>query len=626
MYEILNKINSPADLKNLDEKEIIALNREIRDFLIENVTKTGGHLASNLGIVELTVALHKVFDTPKDRIIFDVGHQSYVHKILTGRKDAFSTLRCENGLSGFTKRTESEYDCFGAGHSSTSVSAALGFAEADRICGRDNYTIAVVGDGAFTGGLIYEALNNCSDNTRLIIVLNENEMSISKNVGNLSKHISKVRATKGYLKFKKGLNKFFSVMPVIGKPLYKFFSFVKYKIKGAVYNLNIFENMGLKYLGPINGNDFYSVQTMLEEAKRRNGNVLIHIKTVKGMGFDKAVENPQKYHGISPCGQKRSANGSFSSTAGEKLCECAEENEKICAITAAMSNGTGIECFEKTFPQRCFDVGIAEGHAVTFFAGLSAAGMKPVFAVYSTFLQRAYDNILHDVSLQKLGGILLIDRAGFATEDGATHHGIYDTSFLSHSSDITIYEPVSYASMGAMMKHAASSDGLFAIRYPKGCEDHEVISAFKADKDPCDFNILPYGLCDNGKLPENIIITYGRIVKEALAAAEILRTEGKSVGIVLLQTLKPLEKQAELISKLIDENTQSIAFLEEGIYEGGVAMLLREILEDKGFLKNINTRIFAIRGNIPEQAVLEHIYESCGISRNDLTKFFGGNS
>lgn len=626
MYEILNKINSPQDLKLLSESEIIKLNSEIREFLIENVTKTGGHLASNLGVVELTVALHKVFDTPKDRIIFDVGHQSYVHKILTGRKDAFSTLRCEGGISGFTKRTESEYDCFGAGHSSTAISAALGFAEADRICGRDNYTIAVVGDGAFTGGLVYEALNNCSDNTRLIIILNENEMSISKNVGNLSRHISKVRATKGYLKFKKSVGNFFDAIPIIGSPAKKCISWIKFKIKGAIYSLNIFENMGLKYLGPINGNDYYSVETLLEEAKHRKGNVLIHLKTLKGCGYDKAVNNPQQYHGISPIDHKKPSNGSFSAHAGEYLCECAKDNPSICAITAAMSCGTGIECFEKAYPERSFDVGIAEGHAVTFFAGLSAAGMKPVFAVYSTFLQRAYDNILHDVALQQLGGVLLIDRSGFAPDDGATHHGIYDTAFLSQADGITIYEPISYGAMREMIKKATGDGGLYAIRYPKGGECTEIVSAFCNDGKNDNFDVRTYGTDTNEKMPENVIITYGRITNEALKCAEILKAENKKVGIVLLQTLKPLERQIKLIYDLFGDKTKNIAFLEEGIFEGGVAMLLHEKMGEQGLLNGKNCKIFAIRGTIPEQASLSTLYKECGVSHSDLAEFFRRNS
>lgn len=616
---MLEKINCPGDLKSLSEKEILKLNEEIREFLISNVTKTGGHLASNLGVVELTVALHRVFDTPNDRVIFDVGHQSYVHKLLTGRRQAFDTLRQENGLSGFTKRQESEYDAFGAGHSSTAISAALGFSEADKLCGRENFTIAVVGDGAFTGGMVYEALNNCENNTRLIIILNENEMSISHNVGNLSKHISRIRSTKGYLSFKKNLSVFLLSIPVVGKPIQRFMSYLKLKLKGMVYNLNMFENMGLKYLGPIDGNDYYSVETLLREAKRKKGNILLHIKTVKGFGFDEAVQHPEKYHGIGPVCRVKETNGTFSSHAGEFLCELARENEKICAITAAMACGTGIDCFEKEFPERCFDVGIAEAHAVTFMAGLSAGGMKPVFAVYSTFLQRAYDNIIHDIALQKLSGLILVDRAGFATEDGATHHGLYDAAFLSQINGTTLYEPFSFETFRNMMNYSIENDGLFVIRYPKGAEDTELCNIFEKDVEDS-FGILKYGFSENTK---NVIICYGRIAKEAVYAADRLNKNGNSTAVIVLQTLCPLDNQLDKIGKLVCD-AKKIALLEEGIKNGGIAMLLREKLIDTEYATSENTKVFAIDGEIPEQGELRSLYKKCGISETDLITYFDG--
>lgn len=350
--------------------------------------------------------------------------------------------------------------------------------------------------------------------------------------------------------------------------------------------------------------------------------MLVHLKTVKGCGYDDAVNNPEKYHGISPHDCKRPANGSFSSHMGGYLCSVAENNEKVCAITAAMSCGTGLEIFETRFPDRYFDVGIAESHAVTFFAGLSAAGMKPVFAVYSTFLQRAYDNLLHDVSLQKLGGLLLIDRAGFAPEDGATHHGIYDVAFLSQLSDITVFEPVSFAAFKRMIEKSLSSDGLFAVRYPKGGENEDILSAFGGDNER--FDILTYGE-KNGKLPANVIITYGRIASEALVAAKELENAGISVGIVLLQTLKPLERQAELIARKLSDSCAKVAFLEEGIYEGGAMMLLHEKLSEFGALSGVNCNIFAIRGEIPEQAPIESLYKKCGISHEDIIAFMSGD-
>ena len=621
MEKLLDTIDSPADLKKLSDVEIPTLNREIRDFLLENVPKTGGHLASNLGVVELTVALHRVFDVPKDHILFDVGHQSYVHKILTGRKERFDTLRSENGLSGFTKRSESESDCFGAGHSSTSISAALGFAEADRLRGSDAFTVAVVGDGAFTGGMIYEALNNCDSGLRLIIVLNENEMSISPNVGNLSKHISRIRATKGYLSFKRGVAHFFDCIPLIGGHLKRFTINLKTKLKGAVYNLNIFENMGIRYLGPIDGNDYFSVETMLREAKNSGGCVLVHIKTVKGCGFDEAVNNPEKYHGISPDGCGKCAD-SFSEEAGRALCALAEKDERICAITAAMSCGTGLESFRKKFPARYFDVGIAEAHAVTFFAGLSAAGEKPVFAVYSTFLQRSYDNLLHDVALQNLGGLLLIDRAGFAPDDGATHHGIFDAAFLSQVRGLTLFEPIGYKMLHDMMEHALSEKGLFAVRYPKGEANPALMRAFPAPiAGGEEFDLRLCGENADGSLPENVIVSYGRITSEALAAQKALAEENTACAVVLLLTLKPLERQARLLAERLSGGGK-IAFLEEGIREGGVMMLLREKLLDTGCLKDTDSRIFALNGEIPEQAPLSSLYKKCGISRGELIDYF----
>ena len=621
MGNLLDRIDSPQDLRALAPKEIPTLNREIREFLLENVPKTGGHLASNLGVVELTVALHRVFDFSKDHILFDVGHQSYVHKLLTGRKGRFDTLRGEDGLSGFTKRSESSFDCFGAGHSSTSLSAALGFAEADRLNGSDAYTVAVVGDGAFTGGMIYEALNNCERGLRLIIILNDNEMSISPNVGNLSKHISRIRATKGYLSFKRGVSVFFDHIPIVGAPMKNFLIYVKTKIKGAVYNLNIFENMGIRYLGPIDGNDYYSVETLLREAKKSAGCVLVHMKTVKGCGYEKAVQNPEKYHGISPIGCRKNAD-SFSEEAGKALCELAERDEDICAVTAAMSCGTGLESFRKRYPSRYFDVGIAEAHAVTFFAGLSAAGKKPVFAVYSTFLQRAYDSLLHDVALQSLGGLLLIDRAGFAPEDGATHHGIYDAAFLSEVRGLTLYEPIGYDMLRDMMRRALSENGLFAVRYPKGAENRELINAFGTPLDGGDaFDFRICGALPDGTLPKNVAVTYGRIAGEALKAQKELAEENIDCAVVQLLTLKPPERQAKLLADRLPKNAK-IAFLEEGIYEGGIMMQLRELLLDAENCPAFESRIFALRGEIPEQAPLEHLYRKCHLAKEDLTAYF----
>ena len=430
-YIYLDKINSPADLKSLQEDEIAPLAEEIRAFLVEKVEQNGGHLASNLGVVELTLAIHRVFDIPNDHLIFDVGHQSYVHKIITGRKDQFETLRKGGGLSGFTKRSESECDCFGTGHSSTSVSAGLGFAQADKLLGVDASTIVVLGDGAFTGGMVHEALNNCERNLKLVIILNENEMSISKNIGSFAKVLTKLRLQQGYVNTKAITRKILSAIPFIGKPLLKLLRRIKQRIKDILYGSNYFENLGLFYIGPIDGNNEKQVEDALKLAKSCNESVLVHVNTVKGKGYEPAEKDPSKYHGISPKTSKPQKS-SFSNEFGKHLSLLAKNDDKVCAITAAMLDGTGLCSFAEKFPERTFDVGIAEEHALTFACGLAAEGMKPYFAVYSTFLQRSYDNIIHDMALQNLPVKICIDRAGLNASDGPTHHGIYDVAMLSH--------------------------------------------------------------------------------------------------------------------------------------------------------------------------------------------------
>ena len=380
-YKYLGRVNSPEDLKKLDKKEILPLCDEIRDCIITTTEQNGGHLASNLGVVELSVAIHRVFDCPHDHIIFDVGHQSYTHKLLTGRYKDFESLRRAGGLSGFTNRFESEYDCFGAGHSSTSLSAALGFAEADRIKGNDAYTVVVLGDGAFTGGMIHEALNNCDKSlNKLIIILNENEMSISKNIGRFAASIAKLRKKNSYFRVKRFTVSFIKKIPLIGNGIFKAIRGVKKSVKNALYGSTYFEDMGLYYLGPANGNDYESVEALLKAAKGAGENVLVHLKTQKGKGYTPAETDPNKYHGVSPC-NKTSSKSSYSLELGKALCDIAEKDERVCAITAAMSTGTGLDCFEEKYKDRFFDVGIAEEHAVTFAAGLAANGLKPVFAV-----------------------------------------------------------------------------------------------------------------------------------------------------------------------------------------------------------------------------------------------------
>ncbi len=615
-YNILEKINYPSELKLLDEQEVISLNGEIRDFLIENVTETGGHLASNLGVVELTVALHRVFSAPRDRIIWDVGHQTYVHKLLTGRRERFSELRTPGGLSGFTKPSESEYDPFGAGHSSTSLSAALGFAKADRLAGRDNYTIAVLGDGAYTGGMIHEALNNCEKNLKLIIILNENEMSISKNIGSFAKYIARVRTSKKYIKAKRNTTRFIKKIPLVGSALFEGIKQVKKSVKNLMYGSNYFEELGLFYIGPADGNDYFRVEELLRAAVSQGESVIIHLKTKKGCGYAEAEADPGKFHCIKPSSAK-SCGKNFSSAFGENLCGIAENNEKVCAITAAMAGGTGLELFKDTFPERFFDVGIAEEHAITFSAGLAAAGMKPFIALYSSFLQRGYDNLVHDVALQNLPVTLCIDRAGLSMADGATHHGIFDVSFVSAIPRVEIFAPISFASLSLSMEYAATADHPVAIRYPNDT-DTDLDGAFNVKSDGA---VLPARAdFSRSDAPDFVIVTYGTIVFEALKAKKMLEQDGVKCGIVLLEHLKPYGSTASEIEGLIPDSVKKIIFLEEGIKNGGAAMILSSILAERGkYCSKI--KIMAIDDDFvaPAQRV-SSLYDYAGISAECVYK------
>ncbi len=589
-YKYLGRVNSPDELKSLDESDILPLCDEIRRCIIETTEKNGGHLASNLGVVEMTVAIHRVFDCPRDHIIFDVGHQSYTHKLLTERFAEFDTLRTAGGVSGFTNRQESEYDCFGAGHSSTSLSAGLGFAEADRIKGSDAYTVVVLGDGAFTGGMIHEALNNCNKKfSRLIIILNENEMSISKNIGSFAGSIARIRKRAGYQRAKKFTVSFVKRIPLVGKWIFRGIRRVKKSIKNLLYGSNYFEDMGLYYLGPADGNDYKSVEALLSAAKRAGENVLVHLKTKKGKGYEPAEAYPDIYHGVSPS-QRAADLSSYSAELGKALCALAENDEKICAITAAMSTGTGLDAFEKRFKDRFFDVGIAEEHAVTFASALSANGLKPVFAVYSTFLQRGYDQIIHDAALQELPIVLCIDRAGYNNADGATHHGIFDVAFLSELPSVKIYTPVTYKGLARSLSLALSEGCVSAIRYPSGSEDERIVKAFYLDGDCENIGVR----ADFENVPENIIITHGRIAAECLSAEDILKGEGIDAGIILCEYAAPYDALADDIIKLLGgARGKTVTFVEEEIKAGGFSMMLSEALRSKGVLDGIKYSVMA---------------------------------
>lgn len=584
---------------------------EIRRYLSFRVRENGGHLASNLGVVELSVAIHRVFSTPRDHVIFDVGHQSYVHKLLTGRKEAFDTLRCTGGISGFTKRSESAHDAFGAGHSSTAISAALGMARADALSGSDAYTVAVVGDGALTGGLSYEALNNCAPNLRLVIIINENEMSISPNTGGLSRHLSRIRASRGYLSTKAYTARALHRLPLIGRPLYRLLHKIKQFLKHRVYRENIFEHMGIHYRGPIDGNDIEGVIDSLKYAKSLGSSVILHVKTKKGMGDEEAEKNPDVYHGVAPHGNVGTAR-TYSQAFGETLCELARDDERICAITAAMSHGTGLEPFRLGYPTRFFDVGIAEGHAVTFASGLAAGGKRPVVALYSTFLQRAFDNILHDAALQNLPVVLAIDRTGFNDRDGVTHHGVYDVSLLQTVSGVRIFTPVTCEGIAASLRAALASEGVSAVRYPCGTPNGALLGAF-----------YPAGATEgaaptvrvwqSGDTPSLTIVTHGRIAAEALAAAEMLRQEGIFLRILLCEYIAPAATLVEEIAPLLVGD--AVILYEEEIRTGGFGESTKRALRASGALSGKAVEILAAENGFVTPRAGETSWQAAGIDR-----------
>ena len=557
-------------------------------------------------MVELTVALHRVFDSPTDHIIWDVGHQCYVHKLLTGRIERFDTLRQSGGLSGFTKRSESAHDPFGAGHSSTSISAALGFAVTDKLAHSDAYTVAVIGDGAFTGGMVHEALNNVEKDLRLIIVLNENEMSIAKNTGRFANNLARIRRGKAYFKAKKVTRNVVKGIPLIGKPLFAAVKRVKMGVKNFLYGSNYFEDLGLTYLGPVDGNDASAIEALLLEAKKLDESVIIHVKTRKGLGYEPAEQAPTAYHGVSPVG-KTSQKPNFSKVCGQVLTELASKNDHICAITAAMGDGTGLEIFHQVYPERYFDVGIAEEHAVTFGAAMAANGYLPVFAVYSTFLQRAYDQVVHDVALQNLPLVLCIDRAGISAADGATHHGIFDVSFLSHIPGMTIYTPVTADGLALSLKTAIAANAPVAIRYPNGREHDDVLSRFYPEGAYDNIDVRAWMVKD----AQCVIVTHGKIVREAICAVERLQNQGVRAGILLCEYIKPYDQLALRVAELIGNEQTPIVFLEEEIRAGGFGMMLSDAMARQNVLPK--HAIMAIDDNFVLQTKNESVYTTAGI-------------
>ncbi len=618
-YKYLGKINTPGELKAVPTEEISTLASEIRSYLVERVTENGGHLASNLGVVELTLAMHRVFDCPRDHFIFDVGHQSYVHKMLTERFDRMDTLRKPGGISGFTNISESKYDAFGAGHSSTSLSAGLGLAVSDKLSGSDAYTVVMLGDGAYTGGMIHEALNNCEKNLNLVIILNENERSISKNIGRFAESLAKIRNKSSYFKTKKATGSVLSVFP----PVFRAAKKMKIGLKSALYGSNYFESMGLTYLGPVDGNDFEATERLLEEAKKLGESVIVHVRTKKGKGYEPAENEPSYYHGISPAGGAKSAGKGFSEMMGEALTEMAEKDARICAITAAMCDGTGLTPFKKAHKERFFDVGIAEEHALTFAAGLAAGGMRPVAAIYSSFLQRGYDNIIHDIALQNLPVTVCVDRAGLNAADGATHHGLFDAACLSGVPNMTVYTPVTERALKKALEESISLGAPAAVRYPRGGENAHVTEAFYSGKDD-GIRLGARANFEKSEALDAVIVTDGIIAAEALAACDIAGEKGVRTGVILLEKIKPFGECAENVMRLLPKGVKKIIFLEEEIRAGGMGMLISDEMERRGMLTGIETEIIAVDDTFVKRHAGKTMYEDAGVCAEDIAKALMG--
>lgn len=600
-YSFLKEIKTPGDLKKLNNEELEQLCIEIRHKLLSVVSANGGHLASNMGAVELTVALHRAFESPKDAIIFDVGHQCYTHKLLTGRYESIDTIRKEGGLSGFMRPSESEHDQFVTGHASNSIAAAFGIHNAKRLSGEEGTAVAVIGDGALTGGLAFEALNNIGTyKGNFIVVINDNEMSISLNVGSVSKHLNNIRLKPGYHKLKSKTESFLFKIPFVGSFVRKVLSRIKDFFKRFIYKDNIFEALGFNYIGPVDGHDIEKLDTALSIAKMQSSPCVIHVTTKKGKGYEFAENEPDSYHGVSAFnmeeGISNTACDNFSTIAGRTLLELAKEDEKICAITAAMPNGTGLDSFAAEYPDRFFDVGIAEEYAVTFSAGLASGGVKPYFAVYSSFLQRAYDQIIHDTAIQGLPLRLLVDRAGLVGEDGETHQGVFDAAFLSGVPNMTIYSPASYSELEGTIKLSKDASSPAAIRYPRGKE----IIDFKFSKK--DFTVFKNG----GK---TAIVTYGLNTVEAIFAQQKLSKENILVDVIKLNKIFPISK------KLIDELNQyeRVEFFEEGIKKGGISEHIASEISTK---KDIT----AIEGKFIPAMTREAALKHCKLDRISIYK------
>ncbi len=613
---MLEKINSPEDVKKLNLEQKKQLAEEMRKYILEIVSENGGHLASNLGVVELTIALHSVFDVPKDKIVWDVGHQTYVHKIITGRREELKTLRKLNGIAGFPKSKESDADCFNTGHSSTSISAALGMARARDIKGGDNSVLAVIGDGALTGGMALEALNDTGwSKTKMTVILNDNEMSISKNIGGMSMLLSKLRTKRSYNKSSDAVKKMILKLPKIGDAIVKIVIRVKRSIKQLVIPKMFFEDIGFRYLGPVDGHDIEELERMLKISKRLHEPVLLHVLTKKGKGYSIAEKNPDRFHATGPFDletgkSKKQKKKDYSKVLGEKLVELAKKNDNIVAITASMKDGTGLTEFAKEFPERFFDIGIAEQHAVGVAAGMAKEGTIPVVPIYASFYQRAYDQVIHDVAMQDLPVVMCVDRAGVVGADGETHQGTLDMSFFRLVPNLTIMAPKNFKELEEMLEFAIDLNKPVVIRYPRGGED-----AYQMEKQ----EKLNWGKAEILKEGKDVtIIAIGKTVARAMKVAEKIEKEQKDISIEVINTrfLKPIDK--ETIKQSI-EKTKHVITIEDGTIVNGLATAVQEIIQEEN-LQGVKMKHYAYPDEYIEHGSVEELEEIYGVDEERIIK------
>lgn len=616
MYELLDKIEKPEDVKKLSVSELTKLASELRHFIIDRVSQNGGHLAPNLGTVELTLALYSVFNFPQDKLVWDVGHQAYTHKILTGRKEAFATLRKKGGITGFPNRFESPYDAFGVGHASTSISAALGMAIARDAKGEHNQVIAVIGDGALTGGESFEALNNAGDlGKKLIVILNDNEMSIDANVGAMSEYLLRIRMAPQYARAKRDMGNLLMSIPHIGGKVYKTASHLKDGVRSALVPGSIFEEMGFHYVGPIDGHNIGLLEEVLQRAKEMEGPILIHIHTIKGKGYIPAEKAPEKFHGVGcfdpstgKSAPKANKVPSYTSVFSQALIELAKDRPDILAITAAMPSGTGLKAFGKAYPKRFFDVGIAEEHAMTLAAGMAAAGMHPVIALYSTFAQRAYDQLIHDVCLQNLPVTLCLDRAGLVGEDGPTHHGVFDLSYLRQMPNMCVMAPKDEEELRHMLATAIDIEGPSAVRYPRGCGlGVELTDSFEK---------LPIGKAEVLQAEGDIaFLAVGTMVEQAKKAAAILAEDGIKAAVVNMRFIKPLDRE---LLRGYAKSKKLLITAEENMLAGGFGSAVAEFLADEGL--SVPLLRFGLPDRFIEQGTRSELFELCGLQPAEMAE------